>query len=119
MAVPSSSDTVTSVGPDSVASLSSVAVTVTSVVWSELPSRRTDGLTLNVMLVAMSLSVRVTVSVSSEAVMPPPAALVKTTVSSLSTTLSSTGVSVRVPVPLSSRGSMEKIRNPPWLPATV
>ena len=91
---------------------------MTSVASSELPSRRTDGLTLNVMLVAVSLSVRVMVT-PSEVVIPPPASLVKTTVSSPSTTLSSTGVSVRVPVPLPSPAGMEKTRNSPWLPATV
>ena len=95
-------------GPGSVRSPSRVAVTVTSVAASESPSRRTDGLTLSVMLDGgSSLSVRVMAG-SSEVLRPPPAALVKTMVSSSSTTLSSTGVTVSVPLALAPLAGMVK-----------
>ena len=109
MAVPSARDTATYTAPGSVTPPFSVAVTVTSLAVSELPSRRTDGLTLSVMLGGRSLSTRVMAG-SSEVVRPPPAALVKTMVSSSSTMLSSTGVIVSVPPAPSSPAGMDNTR---------
>ena len=87
-----------------------VAVTVMSLAESESPSRRTDGLTLSVMLDGgSSLSARVMAG-SSVVDRPPPAELVKTMFSSSSTTLSSTGVTVSVPLALDPLAGMVRIR---------